>query len=86
MEGTPVYDISESEDFYLYPNPVTDKAIFELPSGISQIQIFDSMGNCVTSISNRNCWEPDAKLANGLYFIRANQGTKAYTATIILMR
>jgi hypothetical protein len=74
--------ISDSQllNFSMYPNPVSDQLIIQLPTGSekAEVGVFDYTGRLVKSktiTSNNNSFDVQ-KLSNGIYMIRVSSNAK----------
>lgn len=83
--GTKDFELSK---FKLYPNPVTDKLIIELPETIqsSDVEIFDYLGRNVlkTSVSNIDNSINVSGLSKGNYIIKLNVADGKASKSLII--
>ncbi|TVR37563.1 MAG: T9SS C-terminal target domain-containing protein [Cryomorphaceae bacterium] len=71
----------------IYPNPATDVAILELPTGMWHVQMLDATGKQVRNLGNLNTTRHELNvhgLATGLYFVQVQSDEGAVVKKLVV--
>ena len=85
--GVGVDEIENDKVFMIYPNPV--HGLLDIKSSIelandSRIEIYNSVGSCVSSGGYQRNGVDVSALANGMYFLRIHTGGKIYSSRFLV--
>ncbi|MCK5741301.1 MAG: hypothetical protein KAH48_03715 [Chlorobi bacterium] len=68
------------------PNPFNESCRLDLPPTIHSVKVYNSLGLLVDELEYPFVWNPDAKLANGIYMFVADKGDEIKTSRGVLNR